>query len=413
MKTLALVIAAFALLPTSTAAAQPGALTQSGCVSESGDGGRCVDGSGLGDANALAISPDGRSVYVVAPGTQSLAVFSRDDLTGTLTPAGCLTLWVQGDPECARLSQGLSNPRAVTVSGDGLSVYVANSTGEVTVFRRDPATGALSQPPGQACVASWGSTGCLGSGQALSGAVDVVVAADRAGRDVYVAGSADQAVAELTRDAASSVLAQPAGRPACISRDGTASSTTGKAADCTHAGLAFKQPFALALAPDGRDLLAVDLGGHALWTLARNSTTGVLDIAGCESPLAGACGTPAVHGMQTPTDVAFAPDGRQVYVASTSPGAVAVLARSATGSLAQAGDRDRGRREAVLVRQQRRRGRLRPGPRARRRVSARGRAGRARRLRRGAGLRGDRHVRARPADGRAAPTRWDRWLPEL
>src|SRR3954471_13775238 len=144
MRNLALVIAAFALLPASAAAAQPGALTQragtSGCVSESGDGGRCVDGSGLGDASALAISPDARNVYVVSPGSQSLAVFSRDGATGTLTPAGWLTLWAQGDPECTRVSQGLTVPRAVTVSGDGLSVYVANTSGEVTVFRRDPMT---------------------------------------------------------------------------------------------------------------------------------------------------------------------------------------------------------------------------------------------------------------------------------
>src|SRR6478609_994228 len=304
MKNLALVIAACALLPASAAA-------------------------------ALAISPDARNVYVVAPGTQSLAVFSRDGATGTLTPGGCLTLSALGDPDCTRLSQGLTNPRAVTVSGDGLSVYVANSTGEVTVLRRDPATGAVSQPPGQACVGSWGSTGCLGSAQALSGAIDVVAAADAVDRDVYVAGSADQAVAEFRRDPASSVLSQPAGRPSCISRDGTASSTTGKAADCDHAGLAFKQPFALALAPDGRHLLAVDLGGHALWAFTRDVTTGVLAVPWCESPVAGACGATPVHGMQTPFDVAFAPDGRQVYVASTAPGSVAVLARGATGLLAQ------------------------------------------------------------------------------
>src|SRR3954466_10435885 len=114
MRNLALVIAAFALLPASAAAAQPGALTQragtSGCVSESGDGGRCADGSGLGDASALAISPDGRNVYVVAKATQSLALFDRDAASGALTERGCLTLWALGDPGCARVPAGLTAP---------------------------------------------------------------------------------------------------------------------------------------------------------------------------------------------------------------------------------------------------------------------------------------------------------------
>jgi DNA-binding beta-propeller fold protein YncE len=160
----------------------------------------------------------------------------------------------------------------------------------------------------------------------------VVVGADG---DVYVAASGDQAIGEFRRDPATSVLTQPAGRPSCISRDGTASSGTGKAADCTHAGLAFKQPLALALAPDARDLLAVDLAGHALWNFPRGGTTGVLNIPWCVSPVSGVCEAAAIHGMKTPYDVAVAPDGRQVYVASTTPGAVAVLTRTAAGTLIQ------------------------------------------------------------------------------
>ena len=68
--------------------------------------------------------------------------------------------------------------------------------------------------------------------------------------------------------------------------------------------------------------------GRALWTFARDSTTGVLAAPWCESGLAGACGATAVHGIQAPFDVEFAPDGRQVYIASTTPGAIAVLARA-------------------------------------------------------------------------------------
>ena len=330
MKIVALAGLALALLLPSAASAQPGALTQAGCVSESSSGGMCADGYGVEGATAIAISPDGQNVYVAAPGTQSLAVFARDAVTGALTEQGCFTLWAAGgDPQCVRVPRGLSNPVAITVSGDGRSVYVANLTDEVTVFARDPKSGALSQPPTQPCVGSWLLPGCPGGSTALGAAEDVL----SVGSDVYVAAGGDAAIAELRRDPATSILSQPAGRPACISRDGMASSTTGKEADCTHAGLDVKQPTALALTPAATYLHAVDRGGHALRTFPRNAA-GVLAMPSCVSPVAGACGVAVVHGMQAPFDVAVAAD--DVYVTSAAPGSIAALRSKPSGALSQA-----------------------------------------------------------------------------
>ena len=334
MKIVALAGVALALTLSSEAlAAQPGALTQpagvAGCVSQTG--GTCAQGHGLGGATAVAVSPDGRNVYVVSQGTQALAAFTRDAGSGALTELGCFTLWVNGDPQCAKLAAGLSAPVAVTVSEDGRSVYVANTMHEVTVFQRDLQTGGLSQPAGQPCVGSWGSAGCPGGSSALAGAADVVTIGD----DVYVAATVDQAIGELKRDPSTSVLTQPAGRPACISRDTTASSTTGKGANCTLADLRFKQPFALAATPAADELLAVDLGGRALWSFPRDTVTGVLSQPWCESSVAGLCGAAVIHGMQMPRDVAIGPGGRHVYVTSNAPGGVAVLQRSPIGNLTQ------------------------------------------------------------------------------
>ncbi len=327
MRILVLAVLAVLVILPGRAAAEPGALTQSAdpsaCVSETGDGGRCVDGYGLAGAWALAISPDGRSVYAVSPATQTLAAFARDSATGRLTETFCLTLWVQGgDPRCQRIPGGLSEPHAITVSGDGRSVYVANLMNEVSVFRRDPQTGALTQPANQPCITSW--SGCLSPGQALGAAADVVVSPD--GGDVYVGSLSDAAVAELRRDPVSSVLSQPAGRKACISRDGSASSATGIKADCDLAYSAFKHPIALAITPDGAHVLAADNGSNELWDFPR-SATGVLNAPSCAG-----CGTLAVHGVPAPADVAVAPDGA-VYVASATPGDLAVLTRNASGSL--------------------------------------------------------------------------------
>jgi hypothetical protein len=63
------------------AAAAPGDLTQKaglvGCVSETGSGGDCTDGKALDGASAVAVSPDGTSVYAAAVGSDALAVFDR------------------------------------------------------------------------------------------------------------------------------------------------------------------------------------------------------------------------------------------------------------------------------------------------------------------------------------------------
>ena len=57
------------LLATAAALAVTGALTQpagtAGCISETGSG-PCADGQGLGSPIAVAVSPDGKSVYVAS-----------------------------------------------------------------------------------------------------------------------------------------------------------------------------------------------------------------------------------------------------------------------------------------------------------------------------------------------------------
>jgi DNA-binding beta-propeller fold protein YncE len=58
-----------------------GALTQlpgtDACVSEDGAGGACADGVGLIVADSVAVSRDGRNVYVASEGN-AVAVFARD-----------------------------------------------------------------------------------------------------------------------------------------------------------------------------------------------------------------------------------------------------------------------------------------------------------------------------------------------
>jgi DNA-binding beta-propeller fold protein YncE len=92
---------------------------------------------GLNGATGIAISPDGKHVYVTSS-EDKVALFDRDLLTGDLT---FVTVYED------TIGDTLTNPNDVVLSPDGLSVYVAPASNQVnqpTVFSRDPMTGLLT-----------------------------------------------------------------------------------------------------------------------------------------------------------------------------------------------------------------------------------------------------------------------------
>ena len=66
------------------------------CVSDNSTGGGCVEGVALDGASAVALSPNGRSVYVVSAFSDAVVVFDREVETGVLTQkagtAGCISV---------------------------------------------------------------------------------------------------------------------------------------------------------------------------------------------------------------------------------------------------------------------------------------------------------------------------------
>lgn len=100
------------------------------------DGTSGVDG--LNGADQIAISGDGKSVYVSSPVEHSIATFSRDSATGTLTFVNVLIDGMSG-------VDGLLGAHAIAVSEDGAQVYVGGlGDNAIAVFQRDTTTGALS-----------------------------------------------------------------------------------------------------------------------------------------------------------------------------------------------------------------------------------------------------------------------------
>ena len=124
---------------------------------------------------------------------------TRNTTTGAISQpagtAGCLS--ETGAGPCAD-GHGLGIPHSVAVSADGKSVYVASDISDAVVrLTRNTTTGAISQPAGTAgCLSETGAGPCA-DGRGLDGAHDVAVSAD--GKSVYVASYFSDAVARFNR----------------------------------------------------------------------------------------------------------------------------------------------------------------------------------------------------------------------
>jgi DNA-binding beta-propeller fold protein YncE len=239
---------------------------------------------------AAAISPDGRSLYVVSGNFHGsvVASFARDPLAGTLTYRGCLTgdlgAGPAGPAACALLptatregyGSGLYESSGVAVSADGARVYMtAAGDGSVAAFARDPASGALSFVK---CVSSnTRAGGCVrvpGGNEVLEGIGAPLISPD--GRYLYGAASRAATVSAFALGGAGAI--RFAG---CV----TGSDEEQPCRRDRHpdgAAQALSNPAGLAGSADGRFLYASSTYGTIV-ALKRNRGTGALTVASCIS----------------------------------------------------------------------------------------------------------------------------------
>lgn len=242
--------------------AKSGALTQLpapyACISQSGNGGQCTQGKALDGAHDVAISRDGRHVYVTAEHSRAVAVFARDRKTGALAQLpgedGCIA--ENGAIEQCTDGVGIGSPTALALSPDGRSVYaISPSHDQLAVMARDPKTGRLRHV---VCLQDDGSIVCEPA-VAIDHPFDVTVSPD--GRNVYVASREDDAVAAFARDRKSGGLTQLATPAGCMSDDGSAS--------VCRDGRALRIPRAVAVSKNGRQVYAATQGSSAVAVLQR------------------------------------------------------------------------------------------------------------------------------------------------
>lgn len=316
-----------------------GLLAFDGCLN-TGDS-RCTDVTGLdGGPNGLAVSPDGKNVYVTAGGgsDSSIAEFSRDTVTGALTQLGAGNACITNDPtnpdDCGDSSAtGLANPVDIAVSPDGNNVYVAagglGPGGDVAEFLRSGPNGALTQllPPDD-CLTSAGSGVACGntSGTGFNGEESIALSPD--GRSAYLNSWGDSALIELTRDVATGALEPLPGANDCISSD---LANPGGCGSDDAAALNSVQ--GVAVSPDGLNVYASASGPSpvaatgaydAVDEFVRNPITGALTQMAapfdCLTQNGSRCSIYNVNGLDSPRRLTVSPDGRNVYVASQNNG---------------------------------------------------------------------------------------------
>ncbi len=218
-------------------------------------------------------------------------------------PEPGLLSYVAGESDGAAGVDGLDGVAATAVSHDGSRVFsVAAADHALAVFRRDLRNGQLEYLGAEVD----GSAGVDG----LAGASALVVSPDD--RHVYVAGSADDAVAAFAVDGGGSSGVSFVE----LERDGVAGvNGLGGVAD-------------LALSADGASLYAAGTADSAVAVFDRSSASGELSLR--EVKINGLGGVSGLGGVAA---VAVSPNGSHVYAAAPGDDAVAVFQRAGNGSL--------------------------------------------------------------------------------
>jgi Divergent InlB B-repeat domain/Lactonase, 7-bladed beta-propeller len=328
----------FALVPQLAQAQTIGSLTQLGgsnsCIAVGESECPTVNGEGLSGSEDVAVSPDGKNVYVLGENDDAIAEFTRN-ADGSLAQIGCIADIDAGGNCGGTGAAGLVAPDAIVMSGN--NVYVGarddDENYDIAEFTRN-SDGSLSE---LGCLAESSEVSNCGSHSA-SGLQNapVALAISPHGDNLYAADENGEAIAEFGVNS-DGTLTQLSGANACIQQAGFDSG------ECTSSANGISEVTGIVVSPDGSNVYTSGFsGGGELGTIAelsRNSDGSLSQAVSTdciEDPaLDDGCGSTAVgiDGMSRPV---ISPDGRNVYTASQLVGGpIAEFTRSSDGSLSQ------------------------------------------------------------------------------
>jgi 6-phosphogluconolactonase (cycloisomerase 2 family) len=287
--------------------ASDGSLTPVGCIEDTGAFDACgLATIGMNAPDSLALRPNGRSLYVVTDLDNAVVAFTRDPVTGALTPGACIDDDDDGPELCGGTAPGLQAADDVVVSPDGDNLYVtSDENGDSAIVRFD-LVGAPGTPTGGTCIddvdALESPETCAATAEGLDDIERVAVSRD--GRSVYTVAGADGAIAQFDRDSSGALT--PVG---CIGGD-----------NCSDDAPDMVGAQGVAVSPDDKFVYVAEAGTQALRTF-RRATDGSLAPLACVAVSAIAGCSPSGGLTSLARQVVTSPSGHRIYLASSNAGA--------------------------------------------------------------------------------------------
>ena len=297
-----------------------GKLQPAGCIEDNDSGpDDCTQSTdGLEGANSLAISPDGKSVYVVSFVDNALVHFIRDPATGALTPGGCLDdknngpdTCLYGGPQVQDVA-GLNGATGVAVSPDGRTVYVVSDIDNaIARFTRNVANGAITA---SGCIEDndVGPDTCPKATNGLEGASSVSVSPN--GKHVYVGSNQDDAIVLFNRNTSGGVANGKLTPDRCVDDIPTPGDPSSPD-NCVRSATGLSGVTSVTVSPDGRNVYATSEHDRAV-VIFQVRPSGHIAVPSCIVDDTGpeTCAQTSI-ALHLPASVAVSPDGFDVYVA--------------------------------------------------------------------------------------------------
>ncbi|MCB0036516.1 MAG: beta-propeller fold lactonase family protein, partial [Anaerolineales bacterium] len=265
----------------------------------------------------LAVSPDGRNVYVAAYNSDAVVIFTRDTDSGELTFLGSVQ---EGHGyncpfigPCANQIDGLDGAHTVVVSPDGQHVYISGDLDDaLVVLSRNADTGDLRTFfTGVNHVATYKGTNYL------DGARGMAISAD--GLSLYLAALQSDKIAVFKRDGATGTLT--------LEQEVTEGDLIGINPIKFLDGL--DGIFQITVSPDGKHVYATGQNDDSIVAFSRNGLNGRLSYLHKYTD-----GVDGLTGLDRVMCITMSHDGRYVYASSYNDGALNVFYRLAsTGEL--------------------------------------------------------------------------------